>query len=617
MEAATGPDDWTLLPVATLAPGATREDVRRELQLLGGRLKQIDSANYRGSRTGGLYAMRSMVDRGRDKGPITMMVLLTVGGAVCVLLVACTNVASVMLARAARRRGEMAIRASVGASRWQMIRQQIIESLMLAITAGTIGTLLSLWGIRLVLAMLPAEVATNFLPGWTSFGLDANVLAFAALASLLTVLVFGLWPAREATRFDLTRALKGADPSIAGEDPTRRIHLPVVLELTFSLPLFVGAVLMLRSFSEVANADRGYAMDNRYRVRVFSTRQDSGYADYTRLMRELHERLSSSRTVGEVALELNYIRLPADTSYSDHVVVASTGRTLYWRELGGISSSVPNAISDNFFGVMGMRIINGRRFNESDGPLGRLVAIVSKRFATEAWGSGDPIGQELVVTKRGLKAVVVGVASDRSGQRNEMGGVAPAREVYFSYRQAETRGGGTLVVHSTLPIPTLSAALNQSLRDLGRERQLSIDSFETELGRLQLMPRMFSSVLGTFATAGLILAIMGIYGVVAFSVEQRTREIGVRIALGATSVDVIRHVMRGGLRLVGIAIVLGLAASAMVGRVLTAFVTGSTAAHLVTAVFVAIGFGAIAAAACWFPARRAAALDPLRALRAE
>jgi putative ABC transport system permease protein len=615
--------DRVLHAVATLAPGKSIEDVRRELQLLGDRLHMLDSSTYRGGRnaplygrTGGLYAQRDMVDRGRGKGPIVTMVLLVVGGAICVLLVACTNVASLMLARGARRRGQMVIRASLGASRWQLVRQQLIESVLLASAAGVIGTVLSLWGIQLVLAMIPPPLL-SFFPGWVHFGLDANVLLFAGAVSLVTVLVFGLWPAREGTRFDLTSALRGtADAGIAGRDPTRRLHLPVVLELTFSVALFVAAVMMVRSFNYLANTDRGIAIQDRTRVRVTYDPRDSVAEDYTRFSVDLHQRLGARSPLVDVAFASSAIRFPGDTGYSTEFGVAETGRVITVQDLRGS----PMMVSDNYFRVMGRRVLSGRAFDSTEVVSSSPAIVVNRRLATELWGNANPVGKQLVVSKRlGLRGTVIGIVSDRlESSRGESSGLVPARELFFSYRQAITCcARAEFLFHTRMTPPAVSALVTSALDATGRTLPVSIETFAENERREQLLPRMLSMILGSFALAGLILAIMGIYGVVAFSVEQRTREIGVRIALGASGRDITRHLMRGGMQLVGIAIGLGLLAALASNRILTAFVVGTIGTHMVTAVMVALLFGAVGLAACYFPARRAAKLDPLTALRTD
>lgn len=615
IEKEAAPEDRELFAIGVLSPNATLDDVQREVLLVGSRLHQMDSTRFKTVRSTGFFPMADMVDRGRGRRATALLTWLVVGGAVCVLLVACTNVASLMLARAARRRGEMVIRASLGASRWQLVRQQLIESVILASVAGVVGTIASVWGIKLVLGMLPVQ-AMSFLPGWTKFGIDGRVLAFAAVVSLLTVAIFGLWPAREGTRFDLTGVLRAtADHGVAGRDPTRRLHLPVVLELTLSLILFVGAAMMLRSFHALSTLDHGFALADRTRARVgFDRTRDTIPEDYTRNMLALQEAMQAATRTIEVALVSGFRQFPGDSAPQTGLIVPETRRTLAWDYLGNL----PSTVSDNYFRVLGMSVVAGRSFDSTDVVSSRPVAVVSRRFALDVWGGSSAIGKQLIAG-RSARATVIGVVSDivRAG-RGESGALMPQRDVYFSQRQALTCcNRASIIVHSRVTPKAVSSLVSNSLRSLGRDLPVTVMTLEEEENRAALLGRMLTTIFAIFASAGLILATMGIYGVVAFSVEQRTREIGVRVALGATSADVIRHLMMGGLKLVGIAIGIGLAGSMLAGKVLTAFVVGSLWSHIGTALSVGALFSVIAAVACYVPARRSASLDPLAALRAE
>lgn len=609
MEPPEAGEERSLLAIGMLAPGHSVDDVRREAQLVTARLRQVDSAQFHPRRAGTFIVMPDMVDRGRGRGPIVKLISLVIGGAVCVLLVACTNVASLMLARGARRRGQTVIRASLGASRWQLIRQQLVESALLAAIAGLVGTLLSIWGIRLLLRMMPDDTL-SYLPGWVDLGVDANVLAFAAAVSVATVLVFGLWPARAGTRVNLASALRGsADAGVAGRDPSRRLHLPVVLELTLSVALFVAAMMMLRSFHDLSRLDRGFAVADRTRVFLTVEPRDSVAASYTQYLRRLQEQVAATGL--DVALEGRPDGFRG-SRLGEGFTVPETGRRLTFEELG----RAPSLVSGSYFRVLGMSLLAGRAFDSTTVVRSDPLVIVSRRLAMDLWGEINVVGRSLV-DPAGRRLTVLGVVSDRM-LPGRSGGMAPGREMYFGANQSlAIPTGAHFIVHSTLPIPAIKRAFTVGLQVQGRDVPLNVQTLqEEESGRL-LLQRLLSMVLGSFAAAGLVLAMMGIYGVVAFTVEQRTREIGVRIALGATDTAIMRHVMRGGMRLVGIAMVLGLLACAATARLITAFATGSVAVHLATAFAVAIAFAGLAMGACYVPARRAAALDPLKALRAD
>lgn len=612
-----GPEDRWLLVTGELATGKTFGDLQKDLVLLGARLHAIDSSRYRAGRTGGMLASPEMVSRGKDIPVYRLLAGLVIFGALAVLLIGCTNIASLMLARAARRRGQMVIRASLGASQWQLVRQQLIESVILASVAGVIGTLLSIWGTRLVLGLLP-PVSLQLMPGWVTFGIDVRVLAFAVVASLATVLVFGLWPAREGLRFDLTGALRGtADHGLTGSDPTRRVHLPVVLELTFSLILVIAAATMVQSFRFAANAPRGFAMGDRYEVRVgFDESRDSLYAGYTAFLRDLRSNLQAASRGADVALASRIMVLGGDTIAPSGVRLAGTQNTISWQDFG----SLPRLVSDNYFRVLELRMVAGRTFDSTDVSSAEPVAVVSQRFASEAWPGESALGKQLMLTKGPRRARVIGVVSDvTTADRRTDGQFKPTLEVYLSERQAYTCcNSAAFIVHSTLPASGVVAHVRSQLMALGRNVPPDIRTMrEAHRTEGEVFGQVLSPIIGTFALAAFVLATIGIYGVVAFGVERRVREVGVRIALGATGTDIMRHLMTDGTKLVLVGTLAGLAGAAATGALLSTFVVGPVIGRVVLAIVMAVVFAVVALLACYLPARRSARLDPMVALRAE
>jgi predicted permease len=612
-----GPKEQSLLVTGELAPGKSFDDVQRDLLLLGARLHAIDSSTYHVGRTGGMLAAPEMVSRGKGVPVYRIMALLVIGGAIAVLLIGCTNIASLMLARAARRRGQMVIRASLGASQWQLIRQQLIESAILASAAGVVGVVLSIWGTRLAIGMLPARTL-EVMPGWVEFGIDVRVLAFAVIASPATVLVFGLWPAREGVRFDLTAALRGtADAGLTGRDPTRRIHLPVVLELTFSLVLVIAAATMVQSFRFAANAPRGFAMDDRYEVRIgMDASKDSVYGSYTTFLREVRANLQAS-SHADVALASRVAIMGGDTLAQGGVDVIDKHRRMPWTDFG----SLPEIVSDNYFRVLALRTVAGRTFDSTDVETSTPVAVVSQHFASEAWPGDNPLGKKLGLTKgNAVRATVIGVVSDvTTADRRTNGQFAPTSEVYLSERQGITCcNAARFIMHTTLTASGVSALVKSQLAPIGRNVTPDVRTMrDAHRVEGELIGQLLSPILGTFAVAGFLLAAIGIYGVVAFGVERRVREMGVRVALGATGDDVVRHLMKDGVTLVLTGTLAGLAGAAATGRLLAVFVVGPVGGRVVIATVMALLFAAVALFACYLPARRSSKLDPMAALRTE
>jgi predicted permease len=599
---------------ALLKPGKTIDDVRREADLVGRRLMQVDAKIYRTPRHTYILPMNAMVDRGGGRGAIiALMISLVVSGAIAVLMVACTNVASLMLARVARKRAELGVRSALGASRWQLMRQQILESLLIASMAWAIGVVLAQWGVSLMLSMVP----TDGIPGWTTFGIDWRVLAFAGFASLVAVLVFGLWPARVGTRLDLSKVLRGSDNSIAGRDPTRRLHLPVVLELTLSLALFVGAAIALTSLRQLATIDRGMTLDGRYDVRLaIDPQRDTAPIAYTDVISAIRREAASQPILRSVSTTGWFAGLRGDTGRNITVVPTATRQKLDWHEFG----SGPRVVSPNYFGTTGIRVLAGRVFDSTDTEASTPVAVVSRSFAQSVWGTDKVIGKTIDVSPSGRRATVIGVTSDViMSARLVEGRLVPSRLIYFSDRQAQTWPSSVeFIAATTANASTVSSAFTAAAASQGRIVPVFIRTYREEIeGGDALFTRMLSIVLAAFAATGLVLAVMGIYGVVGFAVEQRTREIGVRVALGASPSDVVRHMMNGGMRLVGIGIALGLLCAFVEARILMGLIVGTAQTMALAAIGSAIVFAGIAAVACYLPARRSASLDPLKALRAE
>ena len=596
--------------VGKLRPSATRAAALGEMQLTVRRLKAADST---GMHYVFAYIGVDMVDRGRDRGGIiTTLVALVIGAAVCVLLVACTNVATLMLARGARRRGEIVVRASLGASRWQLIRQQLAESLLLAGAAFVIGTLLSIWGIRLVVGLVPTM---EYMPQWIQLGVDRRVLAFAAVLSLLTVAIFGLWPARESTRVDLSSALRSdADHASTGKDPTQRAHLPVVLQLMFSVMLFIGAVALAQTFHALSQMDHGYQVDGLTRVRLVTTNRDTSYLGYASLHRSLRDGVAESAPSIQVALVGGFTGFSSDS-----------GRKFY---RVGETQPLPDdavnylrrwVVSDNYFQVMGIPLLAGRVFAADDAANGSPVAVVSRRAATEIWGNANPIGKQIVAGHGGPTVTVIGVVGDLRVAMSNAQRMSIQNEpaIYFADRQAQfaQRGMSSLVIRSTIEPAAIRSLVARTLASLGRDRPMVTQTLADEERGHALFNSMISEVMATFAIAGLVLSIIGIYGVVAFGVEQRTREMGIRVAMGATPIDIIRTIIGGGAKLIAMGVGFGLVGAAAASRLLSAFVLGSTGAHIISAGVVAVVFALIAMLACYIPARRAARTDPMVALK--
>jgi putative ABC transport system permease protein len=318
-----------------------------------------------------------------------------------------------------------------------------------------------------------------------------------------------------------------------------------------------------------------------------------------------------------VALNSMYWTIHGDSAPRDGLRVTGTTRVISWQSLG----KLPELVSDNYFRTLDIRVLSGRAFDSTDVETSTLVAVVSRHFANEVWPGENAIGKTLGMTAGVTgRATVVGVVSDVTRQdRNANGQFAPTSEVYLSEHQALTCcNRASFVMHSRLPLTTVSSLVQSQLKAMGRDLPIYVRPLrEDASSEGEQIGRILSPILGTFALAGLALALMGIYGVVAFAVERRVREIGVRIALGATQTHIVRHLMKDGLVLIGVGTAAGLVASAAFARLFSIFIVGPVSGHVPAAVVIAVLFGVIALIACYLPARRAAGLDPLVALRSD
>jgi putative ABC transport system permease protein len=474
--------------------------------------------------------------------------------------------------------------------------------------------------VQLLIALTIPSDRRGSLPGWLQFGVDWRVAGFAFAIALLAVAMVGIWPARAGTRFDLAAILRSdAGYAIAGSDPTRSAHLPIVLQLTLSLGLFAGAIMMALTYRQVTRVDRGHDPRNVYDVWVTNDPDSSSLAT-TEFFRRVRDELAAVPGI-EASLSTRFESFHGEKSDRMTYLPGATSPVVSdWRP-------DPAVVSGDYFAVIGMPILAGRSFNDGDRPGSAPVAIVSRAFALRAWGTADVLGRMLAVGRpAGAKrpatdgqvptvVTVVGVAGDYREPRIGNDALIWSRpDVYLSDRLARF-ASATLVVRSKQGLVAVRKAAAAAIDRAGRQLPFTVISQEEEATRDNGSSRSLALMMATFALASLGLALMGLYGVVAFTVEQRTREVGVRIALGAQARDVIRLIMSSGARLIAAGLGLGLVVAVMTGRLMGGFVVGAVTSHVAIAVAAMIVFAAVALVATYLPARRAARLDPAAALR--
>jgi predicted permease len=541
------------------------------------------------------------------RGPVLGFLALLMVVAGLVLLVACANVANLLLSRAAARRREMAIRLSLGAGRGRLIRQLLTESILLALVAGSAGTLLALWGTDLLTAFQPPVP----IPVQLSLSLDGRVLAFALLLSLLTGVLFGLAPALGASRPDLVQSLKDDASGSGGASRSRLRRAFVVAQVSLSLLLLIGSGLFLRSLRNASTLDPGFDAENLLLLSMDLEPQgytrETGPAFYQRL-------LERARAVPGVEAATLATELPLGLGAS------RMGLTIegYTRQPGEDAEVHGAFVGPGYFETLRIPLLRGRGFTDQDRQSAPGVAAVNEAFAQRYWPGQDALGKRLQlgvgVTPEDPAWEVVGVV--KTGKYVTLG-EEPRPFFYMPVLQVY-RPSATLLVRAAGGPARALPAVRTAVQELDRSLPLfDVKTMEQHLGTTLLPARLAGAVLGLFGGVALLLAAVGIYGVMAYAVAQRTREIGIRMALGARPADVLRLVIAQGMGLTLVGMAIGLAAAFGVTRFLASLLYGLSPTDPVTFLGVSLLLAGAAFLACYLPARRAMRVDPAIALRYE
>jgi putative ABC transport system permease protein len=537
-------------------------------------------------------------------GAVRLALWVLFGSVLCVLLIACANVANLLGAAAAARQKEIAVRAALGAGRWRVARLLLTESALLAVIGGVCGVALAAWTIKLLTLLNPKG-----LPRLTEINLDHRALLFTGAIVSLTSLAFGLTPTWQATKINLGATLKEGGRTGAGAGSPRLRRGLVVAEVALAFALLVGAGLLLRSFKRLTEVDLGFNPNNA--LKLTAALPATQYGDDIRkiaFMERALERLKALPGV-EAAAAANVTPL---TGYAANLPFDIENRPP--AQPGEQPNAEYRAVSADYFRAMGMRLRRGRWFTEQDMKQGR-VAVINEALARRYWPNEDPLGRRLRIAKSdGQWREIIGVVGDIRHTAVE---AAPQPELYEpTLRNAA--GFYDVVVRSSVAPESLTQAARAEFRNLDPNLPLFTVRTLAETVQINLARQRFAAqLLGAFALLALALAAVGLYGVLSYSVSQRTREIGLRMALGARERDVIRMVLREAMRLALIGTSIGLALALAAGRVMTNLLYGVTAADPLTLAGVIVVLGAVSLLACWLPAHRAAKADPMIALRGE
>ncbi|HYK20522.1 MAG TPA: ABC transporter permease, partial [Pyrinomonadaceae bacterium] len=543
-------------------------------------------------------------------GNVKTLLSILLGAVAFVLMISCTNVASLLLARATQREREFAVRRAVGASRWRLIRQLLTESLLLSLTGGVAGLFLAIWIVNLFVKLSPGDI-----PRLSETNVDLRLLVFTLVVSILTGIAFGLWPAWQATAGALSQSLKETGSKASeGKRRRRSRNALVVTELALAQVMLVGAGLLIMSYVRVNQTDPGFNSDH-----VLTAKIAPAAAKYP-------DAASRSRFYSRVIEQLQ--RLPGVSSVGMVMNLPLSGASMnrgFRVEGRPDPKSDDNAsmdyqiVSRDYFATMGIPIKRGRGFTTSDSESSDRVIVINEEMAKRFWPNEDPLGKRMAFgdsRKDTSWRTIIGIVGNvRHASLTE----DPVPTAFIDYRQdVESWSRMAFVLKTTVDPASLTAAVRRSLVAIDPEQPVyGIDPLDKLLSDA-IAPRRFAMILiGLLALLALLLASIGIYSVIFFSVSERTKEIGIRMALGARRGNVLTMVLRQGMSVAVIGIVAGLLIAVGLTRLLATMLFEVSATDPVTFVAVALILTLVALLACYFPARRAMKVDPLVALRCE
>ena len=583
--------------IARLKPGISIESAQTQITAIATQLARANPKENSG------YGVRAVSLREDAVGGIRPALLLLYGGVLFVLLIACANLANLLLARFARREREIAVRSALGATHWRLIRQLITESLLLATLGGTLGLLLSAWGISGAQKLLAGRIA-----GLQGLELNASVLLFTVVASVLSALCSGLAPAFYSSRTAIASALKSSGVSSVGGSHSSLRNGLVVAEVALALVLLVCSGLLLRTVQQLENVDPGFRTNSIISAEITLPWVRYGQTPATvKFYDGLLERIKTLPGVDSVGAVSTLPMTDFDTvAFMPEDFPETTERP-------------PDAdryvASADYMRTMGIVLKAGRPLRETDNANSTRVAVVNETLARKMWPGQDPIGKRLrLPTGEHMTSLftVVGVVGDVKQYSLDH---EPTMQLYVPYRQ-QPWNFMTLVVHGTAPPPDLIAQIRRQVKTIDGDAAVSDPELLSQILASSFQSRRLTmSLLVAFAGLAMLLASSGIYGVLSYLVSQRTREIGVRMALGATHHRILVMIFQQALRLVISGVALGLALALLAGRAISSMLFAVKPYDLFTFAVITLILTIVAAFASYLPARRATAVDPMEALR--
>jgi putative ABC transport system permease protein len=588
--------------IGRLKPGVTESSAQAEADAIGARLEQQypDTNTHKGIRV--ISALQAVV------GDVRPALLILLGAVACVLLIACANVANLLLARALTRHKEMALRSALGASRMRVVRQLLTESVLLSLLGGLLGLVLAFWWSDLLIALGKKDI-----PRAMQVGLDWRVLAFTLGVSVLTGIIFGLFPALHLSRTELNEVLKEGRGAGAGAKRNRIRGVLVIVELATAVVLLVGAGLLIQSLWRLQHVNPGLQPQNvlTFNVSVPESRYSS--AKQARFFGDLTARLRSLPGVQSASAVL-----PLPLS-SDRIGISFQidGRAVAPKDE---PSADVFLIEPDYFRTMGIPVLKGRDFADRDQHESAPVVIVTESFARQFFPGEDPLGKRIQPgistwdNEKSTMREIIGVVGDI---RNRTLDAEPKPAYYLPQSQVPFTQLIAVVKSGNDP-KALTGSITREVSAMDAELPVfGVKTMAEYISSSVAAPRFNTTLLSIFAAVALVLTIIGLYGVMSYSVAQRTNEIGIRMALGAKTRDVLALIVKDGLKMVSLGLLLGIAGALALTRLLATLVFGVTTHDPVTFIAIAALLSLVAMIACYVPAWRATRVDPLEALRCE
>ncbi|HST23040.1 MAG TPA: ABC transporter permease, partial [Blastocatellia bacterium] len=590
--------------IARLKPDVTIEQARAQMDTIAARIEKEAPESHTGAGIKIVPLHDQVVGSVR---PVLIILLCAVG---LVLLIACANVANLLLVRASARRKEIGIRLALGATRWRLVRQLLSESLLLSVAGASVGLLLAEWGIEFLIAVIPASQLTS-MPYLEGLTINARTFCYAGALSLVTGIIFGLAPAWQSSKLDLQAAIKNGGRSSAGAGRNRIRSLLVVSEIALAMVLLVGAGLMIKSTLRLLEVKLGFNPENLMTMQL--ELPGSKYSEDNRgrvFNRQLLERLEALPGISSVAT-INWT--PMQPGPGDRFIVEGQPLPPPGQEPGASA----RVVSSNYFHTMSVSLIHGRYFTDRDNETSPNVLIINNTLRNRLYGDQDAIGRRITFGGDEPKTFeIVGVVDD---ERINALDEEPAALTYRPFLQ-EPWNKLNLVVRTKSDPESITSAVRSEVQAIDPDlalysvatmKQLIIDTPQAFLRRYPAL------LMGVFAAVALVLASVGIYGIISYSVSQRTSEIGIRMALGAQRRDIFKLIVGEGLMLILIGIGIGLAAAIGLTRFLSSLLFGVSATDPLTFIVISLILAGVALGACFVPARRATKVNPMVALRYE